>query len=238
MSDLEHQIGVDFLAAKSNITRDEVQRAAEDMAKLGLDPKEINERMTALGYDAIDVSPAAEAERQLARLRNDSEWVRKFNAHDAATEAEFNRLTLAASQGTRVEPKARVEDYRFASHPLTARASEKDADTFNAEHAAWYAALGISPQGANAIMQMHMDGAARFSQMTEFEKENYGAKQTQDLRNVLARGGDPDARIAAAQKTLKATGGRDMDLGRMASQIGAEAALELVLHAEKIAAKR
>jgi hypothetical protein len=232
-ANLEYQIG-----AEQNLTRSDVERAAEDMVRAGIDPKTINERLVAHGLEQLDTSPGAEAERTLSRLKNDAEWVRKFNAGDADTNAEFYRLTLAASQRTPVEPKVRAQDYRFASHPLTAHASDKDAETFNAEHAAWYAALGITPQGANAIMQMHLDGAARFSRMTEFEKENYGAKQTQDLRNVLARGGDPDARIAAAQKTLKATGGRDMDLGRMASQIGAEAALELVLHAEKIAAAK
>jgi hypothetical protein len=52
---------------------------------------------------------------------------------------------------------------------------------------------------------------------------------------VLAREGNLDARIKAAQTVLKNCGGCDIDINRICRQVGAEMALELVLQAERLA---
>jgi hypothetical protein len=223
------------------LTAVQAQAVAEDMAKAGIPVETINAHLKSIGVEPLDVSPAVTASRELGRLKADPEFVARLNRGDPDANAKFNSLTFAISQGsTNVERAPSAEDYRFAPHTVTNEQARqvdgaKAVEQFNTEHAQWAAALALSPQAASAIMGMQLDGAARFTSMSEDQKINYGQEQAVMLLGTLAREGDPDARIKAAQTVLKNRGGRDIDINRICRQVGAEMALELVLQAERLA---
>jgi len=223
------------------LTNEQAHMVAEDMARSGVPVETINAHLKAIGVEPLDVSPAVTASRELARLKADPDWVAKLNRGDPDANTKLNSLTFTMSTGSTKEERApTADDYRFAAHPITQEAAQsvdgaKAVEQFNAEHAQWAASLELSPQAAGAVMQMQLDGAARFTAMSEDQKVNFGEQQRGMLLGILSREGDPDARIKAAQQTLKNRGGRDIDINRICRQVGAEMALELVLQAERVA---
>jgi hypothetical protein len=225
------------------LTSLQAQKVAEDMIASGISAETVNAHLKSIGVEPLDVSPSVQSSRELAQLKADPEWVAKLNRGDPDANAKFNSLTFAISTGsTKVERAPVADDYvtSFKPHPVTTAMlgqveGDKAVEAFVREHAEWSAALALSPQAASAINEMLLDGTARFTSMSEDEKVNYAQQQTVTLLGILARDGDPDARIKAAQTVLKNRGGRDIDINRICRQVGAEMALELVLQAERLA---
>ena len=225
------------------LTAVQAQAVAEDMAKAGIPVETINAHLKSIGVEPLDVSAAVTASRELGRLKADPEFVARLNRGDPDANAKFNSLTFAISTGsTKVERAPVAEDYvtAFKPHPVTTAMlgqveGEKAVDAFVKEHSEWSASLSLSREAASAINEMLLDGTARFTSMSEDEKVNYAQEQAVMLLGTLAREGDPDARIKAAQTVLKNRGGRDIDINRICRQVGAEMALELVLQAERLA---
>jgi hypothetical protein len=224
------------------LTNEQAQKAAEDMIASGIDIETVNAHLESIGVEPLDISPSVTASRQLAALKADPAWVAKLNRGDPEANADFNTLAFVISQGsTEVErPPAASDYYRtFKPHPIVTDTlrqvdGEKAVDQFHKEHSEWYASLAMSPQAAGAITDMLLDGTQRFNAMDEDQRINFAEAQKITFSRILAKEGDPDARIKAAETVLTQRGGRPIDLNRICRQVGVDLALELVLQAERL----
>lgn len=219
-----------------DLSSDQRNTIAETMAeRTGMSAEQINE---ALGT-TLDTSPRAEAQRQLSRLKNDPEWIARFERGDNEATELFNTLCATIALDPQAEaPALKPEDYRLPHHSQMQGQSAQAVEAWNGEFAQFASQLGLSQLEASQIAQIHLDGVARWSRMSEDERENYGHAQTAMLHSVLAKQGDPEAQIKAATNTLKLATGRDVDVARIARQVGSEQALELVIAAQKIARRQ
>jgi len=225
----------------------EAQKIGEDMIASGISAEAVNTYLKERGVEPLDVSPAVSASRELARLKADPEWVAKLNRGDPDVNAKFNSLAFSISTGSTTVARApQPDDYvtAFKPHPVINEMlgqvdGQKAVDQFVKEHSEWSASLSLSREAASAINEMLLDGAAKFTAMSPDEQINFGQEQTVRFVGLMARDGqDPDARIKVAETILKNRGGRDIDVRRVCKQAGAELALELVLQAERLAARR
>jgi hypothetical protein len=209
---------------------------AEDMLKAGAKPEQVNAKLRELGYREVNVSPAAQATRELARLKESVEWQTRLANGDLAAEADFQRLTLAISQGGGApESAVKPEDYRLPSHhPVLRNAEPEDAQRFDTDTRTWAAELQIRPNVAAAIAEYALDAMATRRGMSVSAQENWGREQETMFRSVL--GSDADTDIGHAERWLNAQSeGRKFDLKAIAREYGASVANEMYLHAAWLA---
>ena len=189
---------------------------------------------------AHNATPLAEGSLEIARaeracLMADHDFTARYLRGDPDAQAKLNGLDAKIARGgpekltSRNTPPA--DQYKFdTASRYNGALSDQAVMDIDRDATAWATDLKLSPALASTLVSLARDAD------NVPDREAFGREQEQLFARVI--GPNSEARLAAAQKVLDQTSTHKVNLAGLVKSAGAEAAIQLIHHAEHLATTR